>query len=99
MAEGTDHDRRRFLGSAAMTITAAHLGMFSPAVAGDREPPELAALGRASEWLNSPRLTPSSLAGKVVLVDFWTYTCTNWLRTLPYVRACAQKYKQGLVVV
>ncbi len=44
-------------------------------------------------------LTPSSLAGKVVLVDFWTYTCINWLRTLPYVRAWAQKYRQGLVVI
>ena len=41
----------------------------------------------------------TSLAGKVVLVDFWTYTCINWLRTLPYVRAWAQKYRQGLVVI
>ena len=50
---------------------------------------------RATEWLNSPRLTPASLAGKVVLVDFWTYTCINWLRTLPYVRAWAQKYREA----
>jgi thiol-disulfide isomerase/thioredoxin len=42
---------------------------------------------------------PDSLLGKVVVVDFWTYTCINWLRTLPYVRAWAQKYKQGLVVI
>jgi thiol-disulfide isomerase/thioredoxin len=62
-------------------------------------PRELTALGRASEWLNSPRLTPESLAGNVVLVDFWTYTCINWLRTLPYVRAWARKYRQGLTVV
>jgi hypothetical protein len=48
---------------------------------------ELAAIGDAAEWINSPRLTTSSLAGKVVLVDFWTYTCINWLRTLPYLRA------------
>ena len=67
--------------------------------ANQREPRELAALGRAAEWLNSPRLTPSSLAGKVVLVDFCTYTCINWLRTLPYIRAWAQKYRQGLVVI
>ena len=53
----------------------------------------------AAEWLNSPPLTPSSLAGKVVLVDFCTYTCINWLRTLPYVRAWAAKYRQGLVVI
>ena len=61
---------------------------------------ELASLERADEWLNSPPLTPSALRGKVVLVDFWTYTCINWLRTLPYVRAWAEKYKdQGLVVI
>jgi thiol-disulfide isomerase/thioredoxin len=59
----------------------------------------LAAIGSAAEWLNSPRLAASVLAGKVVLVDFCTYTCINWLRTLPYVRAWAQKYRQGLVVV
>jgi thiol-disulfide isomerase/thioredoxin len=51
-------------------------------------------------WLNSPPLGAPELRGKVVLVDFWTYTCINWLRTLPYVRAWAEKYKdQGLVVV
>jgi thiol-disulfide isomerase/thioredoxin len=57
-------------------------------------------LGGATEWLNSPPLTASGLRGKVVLVDVWTYTCINWLRTLPYVRAWAEKYKnQGLVVI
>src|SRR5450631_1154711 len=61
---------------------------------------ELPALGRATRWLNSPPLTPAGLRGKVVLVDFWTYTCINWLRTEPYVRAWAEKYKnQGLVVI
>jgi thiol-disulfide isomerase/thioredoxin len=61
---------------------------------------ELAALERADEWLNSPPLTASALRGKVVLVDFWTYTCINWLRTLPYVRAWDEKYRnQGLVVI
>jgi thiol-disulfide isomerase/thioredoxin len=60
----------------------------------------LASLERADEWLNSPRLTAADLRGKVVLVDFWTYTCINWLRTLPYVRAWAEKYKdKGLVVI
>jgi thiol-disulfide isomerase/thioredoxin len=49
----------------------------------------LASVERADEWLNSPPLTVSALRGKVVLVDFWTYTCINWLRTLPYVRAWA----------
>jgi thiol-disulfide isomerase/thioredoxin len=61
---------------------------------------EFPSLGGATGWLNSSPLTPSSLRGKVVLIDFWTYTCINWLRTLPYVRAWAEKYKdQGLVVI
>src|SRR3954468_23910966 len=61
---------------------------------------ELISLERANEWLNSPPLTASALRGKVVLIDFWTYTCINWLRTLPYVRAWAEKYRdQGLVVI
>ena len=61
---------------------------------------ELASLERADEWLNSPPLTASALRGKVVLIDFWTYTCINWLRTLPYVRAWDEKYRnQGLVVI
>jgi thiol-disulfide isomerase/thioredoxin len=60
----------------------------------------LASLERANEWLNSPPLTASALRGKVVLIDFWTYTCINWLRTLPYVRAWDAKYRnQGLMVV
>jgi thiol-disulfide isomerase/thioredoxin len=60
----------------------------------------LPSLGGATGWLNSPPLTTAELRGKVVLVDFWTYTCINWLRTLGYVRAWAEKYEdQGLVVV
>ena len=54
----------------------------------------------ATGWLNSPPLAKADLRGKVVLTDFWTYTCINWLRTLAYVRAWSQKYAdQGLVVV
>jgi thiol-disulfide isomerase/thioredoxin len=54
----------------------------------------------ATGWLNSPPLTPAGLRGKVVLVDFWTYTCINWLRTLGYVRAWSEKYADhGLVTV
>ena len=61
---------------------------------------ELPSLGSANEWLNSQPLTAAGLRGKVVLIDIWTYTCINWLRTLPYVRAWADKYKnQGLVVI
>ena len=61
---------------------------------------ELPSLGGATGWLNSPPLTPDGLRGKVVLVDIWTYTCINWLRTLPYIRAWAEKYRnKGLVVI
>jgi cytochrome c biogenesis protein CcdA/thiol-disulfide isomerase/thioredoxin len=60
----------------------------------------LPSLSGAVEWLNSPPLTPDALKGKVVLVDFWTYSCINCLRAIPFVRAWAAKYKdQGLVVI
>ncbi len=56
--------------------------------------------GGATTWLNASPLGPAELRGKVVLVDFWTYTCINWIRTAPYVRAWADKYKDhGLVVI
>jgi len=119
MAEEIDHDRGRFLSTAAMTIAGARLGMFGRLRAGgasaslaealaeagiveanQRAPRELTALGGAAEWLNSPPLTAAGLQGKVVLIGFWTYTCINWLRQLPYVRAWAEKYKDhGLVVI
>jgi thiol-disulfide isomerase/thioredoxin len=61
---------------------------------------QMPSLAGAGPWLHSPPLTTEGLHGKVVLVDFWTYSCVNWLRTLPYVRAWAEKYKdQGLVVI
>ena len=61
---------------------------------------EFPSLGGATGWLNSPPLTAEGLRGKVVLVQVWTYSCINWLRTLPYVRAWAEKYRdQGLVVI
>src|SRR4029450_8477682 len=61
---------------------------------------EFPSLSGATGWLNSPPLTATGLRGKVVLVDFWTYTCINWMRTLPYVRAWADKYRdRGLVVI
>jgi thiol-disulfide isomerase/thioredoxin len=60
----------------------------------------LAPFDGATGWLNSEPLTPEGLRGRVVLVDFWTYTCVNWLRTLPYVRAWAAKYRDdGLTVI
>jgi thiol-disulfide isomerase/thioredoxin len=58
------------------------------------------ALDGATGWLNSEPLNPEALRGHVVVVEFWTYTCINWLRTLPYVRAWAEKYRdRGLVVL
>jgi thiol-disulfide isomerase/thioredoxin len=65
-----------------------------------RNEDQLPSFDGATGWLNSEPLTAAGLAGKVVLVDFWTYTCINWLRTLGYVRAWHEKYRdQGLVVV
>ena len=54
----------------------------------------------ATGWLNSEPLSTEDLRGRVVLVDFWTYTCINWLRTLSYIRAWAETYEEhGLVVI
>ncbi len=61
---------------------------------------QMPALDGAVEWINSPPLTRATLRGKVVLVDFWTYSCINCLRSIPYVKAWAAKYaSQGLVVI
>src|SRR5580692_10368369 len=57
-------------------------------------------LAGATDWLNSPPLTPEGLKRKVVVIDFWTYSCINCLRSIPYVKAWAEKYKDhGLVVI
>jgi thiol-disulfide isomerase/thioredoxin len=57
-------------------------------------------LGGATGWLNSEPLGPAELGGRVVLVNFWTLTCINWLRQAPYVRAWSQAYRSdGLVVI
>jgi len=89
--------------AAVITLAAEHKGappMMTPAAARLPIEGELPSLDRATEWLNSGPLTAAGLRGKVVLVDFWTYSCINWLRSLPYVRAWAEKYKdQGLVVI
>jgi len=80
---------------------AAAAGAVAGAAAG-RVPVEgqLPALSGAVAWLNSPPLTPQALRGKVVLIDFWTYSCINCLRALPYVKSWYQRYKdQGLVVI
>ena len=57
-------------------------------------------LDGATEWLNSEPLDPAGLRGSVVLVNFWTLTCINWLRTAPYIRAWWNAYRHdGLVVI
>ena len=74
----------------------------APVKAGEALPVEgqLPSLDGATQWFNTPPLTVQSLRGKVVLVDFWTYSCINCIRALPYVRAWADKYKDhGLVVI
>jgi thiol-disulfide isomerase/thioredoxin len=102
-----DHNRRRFLGTSTMAIVAAQFGLIGCAnaqsnkgavrLASEGSMPSLAG---ATEWLNSPPLTPANLRGKVVLINFWTFSCINSLRQLPYLRAWTAKYKdQGLVVV
>lgn len=99
MDERIDRGRRRLLAAAAMTLAGSRLGAIDAAPTSALESRELAALGHATQWINSPPLTAASLHGKVVLVQFCTYTCINWLRTLPYIRAWAQRYRQGLVVI
>lgn len=65
-----------------------------------RPPGPMPRLEGAVAWVNSKPLTPADLSGKVVLIDFWTFTCVNWQRTLPYVNAWASRYKDsGLVVI
>src|ERR1700680_814747 len=97
-------DRRHFLGIATTGVMAARFGALGKLMARTALQlsieGELPSFNGANGWLNSAPLAPAGLRGKVVLVNFWTYTCINWLRTLPYVRAWCEKYKnQGLVVI
>jgi len=104
-------DIGRNVSSRALTVLAIVTGFFSVAiraqtVTATEEPPSIVGsaplygLSGATGWLNSEPLTAKQLKGKVVLVDFWTYSCINCLRALPYVEAWAQKYKDnGLVVI
>ena len=115
MPQEINRDRRRFLGTAAMTIAAAELSLLASAEAQSHKvnasgsrvfhsalPDEgsMPDLGGAIGWLNSAPLERKSLRGKVVLVDIWTYTCINSLRPMPYMKSWAAKYKDaGLVVI
>jgi len=100
MFEAINVSRRHFLGTAAMTIASARSGAIPSASKWFGDSSELSALAKATAWLNSQPLAAAELRGKVVLVEFWTYSCINWRRQLPYVRAWAEKYHdQGLVVI
>ncbi|MDP3796821.1 MAG: cytochrome c biogenesis protein DipZ [Polaromonas sp.] len=82
----------------AVSLVAAKLE--TPSALAVKNEATFASLAGATGWINSPELTSADLRGKVVLVDFWTYSCINCLRTLPFIRAWADKYKEvGLVVV
>jgi thiol-disulfide isomerase/thioredoxin len=107
-SERIKQERRRFLGLAAGAIAAIQLGTSTSARAQAASmkatslPIEgaMPSLAGAAAWINTAPLTPAELRGKVVLVEFWTYTCINWLRSHAHVRAWAQKYQdQGLVVI
>ena len=90
-------------GSNQMMMSGANTMMQAkPQAAADTLPVEgkMPPLDGAIQWLNSPPLSAEALKGKVVLVDFWTYSCINCIRAIPYVKAWAEKYKdQGLVVI
>jgi len=90
-------------GSARVTITADNTAVTQRWQSTSMNLPvegELRSFAGATAWLNSGAQTAAELRGKVVLVDFWTYTCINWRRTLPYLRGWAERYKDhGLVVI
>jgi hypothetical protein len=105
MGREFDIGRRGFVRAAAGTLAAGRLGILGilapqagcAAQAAEQTMPSLAG---ATGWLNTPALTPEALRGRVVLVQFCTYTCINWLRTLPWIRAWARTYAgRGLVVL
>lgn len=79
MAEEVNLSRRRFLRVGATTIAAAQFGMIASA----KTRSGLLPLARATTWLNSPPLSEAELQGKVVVIEFWTYSCINWRHQLP----------------
>jgi thiol-disulfide isomerase/thioredoxin len=106
MSDECNHNLGRSLVIAAMFIAVAGLGMIGfpgqhmGAAAQLTIEGKLPSFDGATGWLNSQPLPAAGLRGKVVLVDFWTFTCVNWLRTLPYLRAWNARYKdRGLVVI
>jgi thiol-disulfide isomerase/thioredoxin len=104
MSDQINYRRHGLVGASSVTLASADFGLLdeadTPWSAEAGSEGSMPSLDGATAWLNSPPLKSDELRGNVVLVDFWTYTCINWLRTLPYVRAWAQKYRDhGLVVI
>jgi len=100
MTIGINQDRRRFLFRALASMALSQFDTFSVAAPPLLGEGKLPSLDGATGWLNSQPIKSADLHGKVVLVDFWTYTCINWRRTLPYIRAWDMKYRsRGLVVI
>ena len=95
--------RRRLLAALAAGAFGQPAALFAADKGTSSRPPvegTFPSLAGATAWLNSPALQANGLRGKVVLIDFWTYSCINWMRALPYVRAWASKYaSQGLVTI
>src|SRR5580700_5231806 len=93
--------RRRGWARLALVATVCWSAIAGGTAAKAQEPPSIVGssplygLSGATGWINSPPLTAKELKGKVVLVDFWTYSCINCLRAVPYVRAWADKYKDS----
>ena len=99
---GTNRLEQSLIERIAPRATAAPAGGMMAAKAGGQLPleGEFPSLSGATGWLNSAPLTREGLRGKVVLIDFWTYSCINCLRTLPYLKAWYEKYKDhGLVII
>ncbi len=93
MVQENNFSRRHCLASAALTIRAVGFGMTASAKTRPGVRGELASPVDATTWLNAQPLTAAELDQKVVLVNFWTYSCINWRRQLPYVRAWAENIK------
>ena len=100
MSEAIGSPRRRRALATCAILAAALASSAFPLASHAQAVASMPELDGAVEWLNSKPLTAAGLRGKIVLVEFWTYSCINWQRTLPYVRAWADKYKEhGLVVI
>jgi thiol-disulfide isomerase/thioredoxin len=104
VSDQINYRRHGLVGASSVTIASADFGLLDEAdtpwsAEADSEG-NMPSLDGATAWLNSAPLRSDELRGNVVAVDFWTYTCINWLRTLPYVRAWAEKYREhGLLVL